>query len=218
MATSMGGGRGLVPHRTGQSVGNQMTGANSLGTSSIPKGYQQGQLQQFTPEQMDLFQQLFSQVGGGSHLGKLAAGDESEFEALEKPAFRQLGELQGGLASRFSGMGSFGGRRSSGHNLAQGSLASEFAEKLSSQRMGLQRQAQKDLFGLSGQLLSQRPFDKFLVPEEEEQLPWWQQLLIGAGSGLGQGLGAGLTGGVGSGLSALSSLFNKGGQRGSSIR
>lgn len=185
MASSLMGSKGFGSNRTGQDQ-NNMTGYGQLGGNKIPKGYQMGQLQQFSPDQMDLFKQLFSQVGSDSSLGKLSGGDQSQFDQMEAPALRQLGQLQGGLASRFSGMG-MGARNSSGHQQAQNSLISDFSEKLQGNRMNLQRQAQQDLFGLSHDLLGQRPYDQFLSPEQK---PWWQEALIGAGSGFGQGLGA----------------------------
>jgi hypothetical protein len=163
---------------------------NSLGGSTgptggnmLPKGYKYGQLQNFTPEQMNLFQNLFSQVGPNSQLAQLAGGDQSQFEQLEAPALRQFQGLQGQLASRFSGMGS-GARRSSGFQNAATSASQDFAERLQSQRMGLQRQALQDLMGLSDQLLSQRPYEQslqthpFLVkPDKKKQL--WESLLGG---------------------------------------
>lgn len=175
MSTSMIGS-GPYSDRTGGAVGNRQTGMSQLHGNVIPKGYEQGQLQQFTPEQMELFKRMFSQISPESDLGRLASGDQSYFEQLERPALRQLGEFQSGLASKFSGMGSFGGRRSSGHQLAQGALASQFADQLSSQRLGLQRQAMQDLFGLQKDLLGQRPSEQFIAPE---QMDWWKQLLIG---------------------------------------
>ena len=93
---------------------SSMTGSMGYGGGNkIPKGYEQGTLQQFTPEQMNLFKSMFGQVGPDSFLGKLAGGDQSMFEQMEAPAMRQFQGLQGQLASRFSGMG-MGSRRGSG--------------------------------------------------------------------------------------------------------
>lgn len=164
----------LPTSSTGFATGNRMTGGKDI----IPKGYAKGQLQQFSPEQMQLFQSLFSHLQPGSFLSRLAGGDQSQFEQLEAPTLRQLGEFQGQLASRFSGLGS-GARRSSGHALAQGQLASDFAEKLRSQRLGLQQQAIQDLLGLSGQLLGQRPYEDFLIKKEQKPSIW--ESLIGGG-------------------------------------
>ena len=147
------------------------------------KGTGYRQVQTFSPEQMQLFQRLFGQVGGDSQTARLAGGDQSQFEQLEAPAKRQFSELLGGLSSRFSGMGS-GARRSSGFNLAGTQAASNFAEQLQSQRLGLQRQAMQDLMGMSNQLLSQQPYS--LIPKQK---PFWQELLLAGSEGVGKGLG-----------------------------
>lgn len=157
---------------TGASSGSRMTGFKD----TIPKGYRLGQLQQFTPEQMQLFQNMFGQVGPGSFLSKLAGGEEGAFDQLEAPAMKQFGQLQGQLASRFSGMGS-GARRSSGFANTMNQASSDFAQQLQSQRMGLQRQALMDLMGISESLLGQRPYERSLI---KKQPSFWQQLLLGA--------------------------------------
>lgn len=150
--------------------------------NKIPKGYQEGRLQQFTPEQMQLFQRMFSQVGPDSFLSKIAGGDEDAFAQMEAPAMQQFAGLQGGLASRFSGMG-MGGRRSSGFQNTSNQATSDFAQGLQSRRMDLQRQAMQDLHGMSRDLLSQRPYEQFLTEKEQ---PWWQKLLSGLGNIGGQ--------------------------------
>lgn len=152
---------------TGGSIGNK-----------IPKGYQQGQLQQFTPEQMQLFQSLFSHVMPGSSLSGLAGGDEEAFGQMEAPALRQFGQLQGNLASRFSGMGGLGARKSSGFQNTMNQASSDFAQDLQSKRQGLQRQSLMDLMNISGSLLGQRPYDQFLTPKQPSFL---EQLLGGLG-------------------------------------
>lgn len=175
---------------TGSSSGRNMTGGGVTGGNIIPKGYKQGQLQQFTPEQMQLFQQMFGQLGPDSFLGKLAGGDQSMFEEMEAPAMRQFGELQGGLSSRFSGMG-MGGRKSSGFQNTMNQATSDFSQQLQSQRVGLRNQAIKDLMGMSNQLLGQRPYDQFLTPKPKS---FWEQLmmgLVGAGGEVGAGMGSG---------------------------
>jgi hypothetical protein len=172
---------------TGANIGNRATGMQK---DIIPKGYQKGQLSQFTPEQMQLFQSLFGQIGPNSFLSKLASGDQSQFEQLEAPALKQFGALQGQIASRFSGMGS-GARHSSGFQNATNQAASDFSQQLQSQRMGLQRQALMDLMGISESLLSQRPYEKFLT---EKQVPFWQKLLEGGLGGLAGGFGSGFGG------------------------
>jgi len=168
---------------------SSMTGSMGYGGGNkIPKGYEQGTLQQFTPEQMNLFKSMFGQVGPDSFLGKLAGGDQSMFEQMEAPAMRQFQGLQGQLASRFSGMG-MGSRRGSGFQNTMNQATSDFAQDLQSRRMDLQRQAIQDLMGMSSNLLGQKPQEQFLV---EKQKPWWQQLLSGAAGGATQGLTSGL--------------------------
>ncbi len=141
----------------------------------IPSGYKTATLQQFTPEQLALFQQLFSHVGPESYLSRLAGGDQSMFGEIEAPALRQFGELQSGLASRFSGMG-MGARKSSGFQNTMTSAAANFAQQLQSQRQELQRQALQDLFGMSQQLMGQRPYERALTEKEPSFLDKWLAL------------------------------------------
>lgn len=156
---------------------SSMYGATGSGAANkVPSGYKVGQLQQFTPEQMQLFQSLFGHVGQGSYLSRLASGDQGLFEEMERPALKQFTGLQGGLASRFSGMG-IGARNSSGFQNTMTQASSDFAQNLQSRRQELQRQAIKDLMGMSSDLLSQRPYEQFLY---EKKKPFWQQLLGGA--------------------------------------
>lgn len=156
---------GLSPSATGVNPTTFNTGAVK---EKIPSGYKKGSFQQFTPEQMNLFQQMFGQVGPESYLSKLAGGDQSTFAQTEAPALRQFSELQGNLASRFSGMGGLGARKSSGFQNTLSSAASNFAQDLQSQRQSLQRQAIMDLMGLSNELLGQRPYDQFLVQKQRK--------------------------------------------------
>lgn len=113
--------------------------------------------QQFTPEQMDLLQQMMGQLGPDSFLGKLAGGDEEMFNEMEAPALRQFSGLQGNIASRFSGMG-MGAGKSSGHMNTQNAAASDFAQQLQGNRMNLQNQALKDMMSYSQMLLGQEPY------------------------------------------------------------
>jgi hypothetical protein len=162
------------------------------GGNKIPQGYRQGQMQQYTPEQVQLFKQMFSQVGSGSYLSKLAGGDEGTFNQIEAPAFRQFNELLGGISSRFSGMGSTGARRSSGFQNATSSAASNFAQDLQSQRQALQRQAIMDLQGISSDLLEKRPYQNLLAPKQQKDSSSGWGGLVGAGLG---GLGGFALGG-----------------------
>lgn len=177
MTTSLGGGMGY---------------GGSTGSASQLKGtgYRQVQTPNFTPEQMGLFQRMFSNVSPDSFTGRLAAGDQSQFEQLEAPALKQFGQLQGGLASRFSGQGGGQGplssRRSSGFQNTQNQAASDFAQQLQSNRLGIQQQAIQSLDEMSHRLLQQRPYeDNFF----KEQKPPWQELVGVLGGGIGQGIG-----------------------------
>jgi hypothetical protein len=155
------------------------TGSSQMGNSTgmrekIPSGYRKGTLQQFGPEQMQLFQQLFSHAGPDSYLSKLAGGDQSMFDEIEAPQMKQFAGLQGNIASRFSGMG-MGARRSSGFQNTMGQMGSDFAQDLASKRQGLQRQAIMDLMGISGELLGQRPFEQMLTQKKPSFMEQWLQ-------------------------------------------
>jgi hypothetical protein len=164
---------GMNQSATGTNPTTFNTGAMK---EKIPSGYKKGSLQQFTPEQMELFQQMFGHVGPESYLSKLAGGDQSTFGEIEAPALRQFSGVQGNLASRFSGMGGLGARRSSGFQNTMTSAASNFAQELQAQRQGIQRQALRDLMGLSSDLLGQRPYENFMIKKQQKK-PFWQQLL-----------------------------------------
>lgn len=168
----------------------------------IPKGYKKGQLSQFTPQQTQLFQQMFSDVGPGSYLSRLSKGDESMFEQMEEPAYRQFNQLQGDIASRFSGSG-MGARRGSGFRNEMTQAGSNFAQDLQARRQELQRQAIMDLQGLSTNLLGQRPYDKFLTQnpqKQEQQGGGWGGAASGAASGAATGAMFGPWGAVAGGL------------------
>lgn len=156
----------------------------------IPKGYKQGQIGQFDQNQMDLYKSLFSHAGPNSYLSRLAGGDQSMFDQIEAPALKQFSALQGNLGSRFSSMGQ-GARNSSGFQNTMNQAGSDFASQLQSQRQGLQRQALQDLMGISGELLGQKPYEKFLYEKQQkEKTPWGKYI----GGGLGA-LGGAITGG-----------------------
>ena len=154
---------------SGGNIANRAAG--KMQGDIVPKGYNKGQLSQFTPEQMQLFQQLFSNVSPDSYLSKLAGGDESSFQQIEAPAWRQFGQAQGQLGSRFSQLqpGAMSAQRGSGFQNQAGQLGSDFAMDLASRRQQLQQQAIKDLMGLGHELLGQRPYDKFLAEKPQKQ-------------------------------------------------
>ena len=179
-----------------------------------PKGYEKGQLAQFTPEQMQLFQQMFSHASPDSYLSRLASGDEELFSEIEAPEWRNFSRAQGELGSRFSqlGGGAMSAQRGSGFQQAAGQLGSDFAMDLASRRRELQRQAISDLRGLSGELLGQRPYDRFFAEKPQKQssaLGGWGGALGAIGGGALGFLGGGPAGayaGASIGSSALSGL------------
>lgn len=169
-------------------------GGSSSGGNIIPKGYKQGRIQQFTPEQQNLFQQMFQNVDPNSFLGRLAGGDQSMFEQMEQPAMRQFASLQGGLATRFgrgSGQGSLGNFKSSGFQNAQNQATSDFASQLQSNRVGLQKDALKQLMEMSQMLLNQRPQDNFYYRDapKEKKTSFLSKILGGLGPLAGAGYG-----------------------------
>lgn len=177
----------------------------------IPSGYREGRLNQYTPEQLELFKQQFSHVSPDSYLSRLASGDENLFNEMEAPAMRQFNALQGNLASKFSGMG-IGARNSSGFINTANQAASDFSQDLASRRQELQRQAILDLQGLSRELLDQRPNEKFLIKKQypQQQPDQSGDILGGVFSGLA-GAGAGFaTGGIPGAVAGGAGGFYKG--------
>lgn len=190
---------------------SSMSGSRGAAGSNIPKGYAAGSLQQFTPEQMQLFQSLFSHVSPGSSLSKLAAGDESAFAPLEAQAKRGFQEFQGELGSRFSQLapGAMSAQRGSGFKNAANQASIDFASQLAQQRQGLQRQALMDLLGISETLLGQRPQENFLIKKQPKQSAWQKILGVGlpaagavAGGVFGGPAGAALGGQLGGSLAS----------------
>jgi len=192
-------------------MSSSMGGSRGMQGSKIPRGYRQGQIQQYTPEQTQLFESLFGQVGPGSQLSKLASGSDEGFAPYEDYANRQFQEFSGQNASRFSGLG-MGARKGSGFQNLQTQGAQDFASQLAMQRQGLQRQALADLMGMSGMLLGQRPQENFLVEKHRRQSGFGKALGIGlplagaaAGGFFGGPAGAALGGQLGG---SLASGFN----------
>ncbi len=153
-----------------------------------PSGYRKYNVQNFTPAQMELLNQSFEHVNPNSYTAKLARGDQNAFNEMEAPALRQYNEMQGNLASRFSGMG-MGARNSSGFQNASNAAAQDFAGQLQAQRQGLQRQAIQDLMGMSNDLMGQRPYDTGLVEKRQKEPGFWHQAGVGFISGVGKGIG-----------------------------
>lgn len=155
----------------------------AMGSGNI-QGFQK--LPNFTPEMMQLFQSLFGHLGEGSRTSRLAAGDEGIFNEIEAPEYSKFTAGLGGLASKFSGMGGTGARKSSGFQNEANQALSDFSQGLASRRQGLSRQALQDLFSMSNQLLGQRPFE---YREEEKKPSFWESLFGGLGQLGGSWLG-----------------------------
>lgn len=168
---------------------NFMGGKGGRYNDRVPEGYDVGQLQQFTPDQMKVFKQSQQNIGPDSYLSRLAGGDQETFNQMEAPAMRQFQGTLGGIASRFSGQG-MGSRKSSGFQNTTTSAASNFAQELQANRHNLQRQAMQDLRGMTNDFLGQRPYERDLFKQqEEEKSPWGS--LIGTGLGAAGGFFAG---------------------------
>ena len=165
----------------------------SMPASSVSKlkgtGYNQVTMPNKTPQQMEMFNMMYGGGKGGmeaglQHLSQMAGGGNEEYwNQLEAPAMRQFGEMQGNIASRFSGAG-MGGRRSSGFQNAQNSAASELSQQLQSNRLGLQNQAIQQLMSMYGNLMGQDMNTTSLIPKKKK---WWQELLPSLAGGIGEG-------------------------------
>jgi hypothetical protein len=178
-------------------AGNQTGGSSLFGSKGyLPeKGFNQkisgtdyraASVPQFTREQSQLFKNLFNQVGPEGFLGQLASGNPELFQEMEQPDIERFNELLGGLSSRFSGMGDLGARKSSGFQNSATRAASDFAQALRSQRLGIQQQSLRDLLGLSESLLNQRPFEQFFLPQKVKQPGFWSNLFSGLAGGAAQ--------------------------------
>ncbi len=168
-------------------------------------GYRQIDLPRMTPEKQALFKQVFSGLQPGltsgiGHLSHVAEGSPEYFQQMEAPALRQFQELQGNIASRFSGMGS-GARRSSGFQNVGTAAASDLSERLASQRMTMQQDAIKQLMGLYRDLMGEQEFESLLIPEEEKRNPWSN--FLGGALPIAGALGGGLIGSVVPGFGTL---------------
>lgn len=176
--TSMTGATGA--YGSGKNTGSYIGAPNPNASSGLKSAPGYRTMQKFTPEMMQLFEHMMSQLGPDSFLSRLAGGDQSMFEQMEAPALQQFAGLQGNLASRFSGMG-MGAQKSSGFQNTMNQASSDFAQQLQSQRLGLQRQALSDLSGMSNLLLQQQPYAMVGKRQSGGSSGWGG--LIGAGVG-----------------------------------
>lgn len=164
-----------------------MQGPNGQVGNKIPKGYKLGQIQQYTPAQMQEFERRAQELSSDSPLRRLGQGDQAAIDEFEAPALRQFNQIQGNIASRFSGgsgAGSLGQRNSSAFQNANTQAASSFAQDLAGRRQDLMRQAREELRASSNDLLSARPYENMLI--EKQQNNGWAQA---AGTALGGAAG-----------------------------
>ncbi len=156
-----------------------MNPSNAAGDfKKVPAGYKVGNINKYSPQGNQIYNNAAGLIGKDSYLNKIAGGDQSAFEEMEAPAMRQFNQLQGQNASRFSGFG-MGARKGSGFQNFQNQATSDFAQDLQSKRMDYRMNAIKDLMGFSNQLLGNDPYEQFLIQNEPKK-NWWQKLIGGA--------------------------------------
>lgn len=136
-------------------------------------GYKLRNVPNFTPQQMQLFQQLLGGLSGGGgleggldFLSRLGMGDDEAFEQAEAPASSAFNKALGQLGSRYSQLGA---RDSSSFQQATSGAAAELGENLGAKRLGIQENAIERLLSLSQNLLGQKPYDTFL---EKKRSGW----------------------------------------------
>lgn len=133
-------------------------------------GYNVNQLPTLTPQQMQGLQKLFSTAMPGAQQGaefltKLAGGGDEDFwSQLEAPAYSALEKGLGQTANRFS---QFGAQDSSAFQNAIAGQSGDLAEKLQSQRLGLQQGATDQLLQLMESLLGARSFENVINPKKK---------------------------------------------------
>lgn len=151
---------------------------------------------------MNLFNQGAAGLEGGfpqmlQQIMQMAqGGNEDMWGKIEAPALRQFGQLQGDIASRFSGAG-MGARKGSGFQNTMGGAAADLSERLQANRMGLQNRAQDQLMGLYQNLMGQDLSTNQLI--EKKKSPW-MALLEALGGAAGNA--AGTFGGMGASKAA----------------
>src|SRR5690554_3697046 len=152
---------------------------------SLP-GYDITQIQQFTPEQMRLFQKVIPQLGSGfakglQQLEGLAAGDEAGFAQTEAPYYAALDKGLGQTATRFSQLGA---QDSSAFQMAQAGQAQDLAMQLGGQRQQIQQNAINTLMSHVMNMLGQRPTET-VVQEQKDPLMEIIKMLGAGGAKMG---------------------------------
>lgn len=184
-------------------------GGNKSKGNKGAEGY--SEVSTFSPEQQQLFSQFAQLLGpllgqSGGYLQDLLGGSEESFNRFAAPYQRQFQEqIVPELAEQFAGVGALS---SSGFQQALGQAGAGLSERLASLKEGLRSQIAPQIFSNLQQLLGQNT-KAFL----KQDLPWWQQGLVGFGGGLGEGLGLALGGGLTGGIGALGGALSKMGQQ-----
>lgn len=158
-----------------------------------PKGYSPYSQQTMDPQALGFRNQLMGALqpgamGGANFLSKLAGGDESMFQQMEAPAWNALESGMGMAGTRYSNMG-MGAQNSSGFKQAMGGIAGQFGQQLASQRMSLQQQAIRDLFGMSSELMGMKTMESGLVKKPPSGWEQIMSLISGSGADIASTIG-----------------------------
>lgn len=163
----MYGGTGISASGSGlRPAGGDLRGnASGQMKEKVPSGYKAGALQKFTPETMNLYNQLITHLGPDSQTSKLAMGDEETFNQIEAPAWRAFNRAQGAIGNRYSQLapGAMSASRGSGFANRMNLHSQDFAERLQANRQALSSQALRDLFSMSNTLFGNQPFERTLT-------------------------------------------------------
>lgn len=184
-----------------QPLGMLNRGATGKASGLTGTGYKQVSVPTMNRASSDLHSRLLAAAAPGAEKGAgflsdMAQGGPESYAAFEKPAMRDFGALTGQMASRFSGMGGAGARKSSGFQNTMGEQAASLSENLAERRMGLQQQAIRDLLGMSHTLMQTPTEEHMLMPKQPKKQPFWKELLGSAVGGLAGGAST-LAGGFG---------------------
>ena len=131
--------------------------------TKIP-GYSQYQIDKFTPEMKQLYDSMVGSVGPGAvsgtdWLSKIAGGDESAFEEMEKPAYNAFEKQLGSIGNRYSHLGALD---SNYFENATAGAGRELQENLQSKRTKLRQEATNSLLDQSNRLMDKEPYEHFM--------------------------------------------------------
>ena len=144
-------------------------------------GYKAHQIQNYTPQAMKFYEDYMDKIGGGAMKGadyytKIAAGDQSVFDEIEKPAYNAYEKQIGALGNRFSHLGALD---SNYFENATAGAGRELQENLASKRTELRQKAIDTLMNQSSALLDKKPFET--VYEKEKDPNEWMNVLSSMG-------------------------------------